>query len=99
MTLKRMERVGIVGEDLATATEFFPKPDLEPPDKMKVEGPWVDRVNASTAPRFDIAMMQAPGGGGQPRHHRPPTSPRLQQQRVPLTLGEVPQDLMAQARR
>lgn len=65
MTLKLMEHVGIVVEDLGVATEFFTELGLEPLGEMKVEGPWVDRINGLDGVQVDMAMMGAPDGSGQ----------------------------------
>ena len=44
MTLKRMEHVGIVVDDLAAAAEFFLDLGLELQVEVPVEGRWVDRI-------------------------------------------------------
>ena len=44
MTIQWMERVGIVVDDRAAATEFFVELGLEPQGEGPVEGRWVDRV-------------------------------------------------------
>jgi catechol 2,3-dioxygenase-like lactoylglutathione lyase family enzyme len=62
MTLKRMDHVGIVVEDLAAATEFFAELGLELRGEASVEGGWVDRVVGLEGVRADIAMMQTPDG-------------------------------------
>lgn len=64
MTLKRMEHVGIVVEDMAAATEFFSELGLDPLGEMKVEGAWVDRINGLDGVQVDMAMMGAPDGSG-----------------------------------
>ena len=45
MTIQRMEHVGIVVDDLATATEFFDELGLVLQGEGSVENPSVDRIN------------------------------------------------------
>ncbi|TMK12156.1 MAG: VOC family protein, partial [Actinobacteria bacterium] len=44
MTIRRMDHVGIVVDDLAAAIEFFVELGLELQGEGSVEGRWVDRV-------------------------------------------------------
>jgi catechol 2,3-dioxygenase-like lactoylglutathione lyase family enzyme len=60
MTLRRMDNVGIVFEDLAAAVAFFIELGLELEGQMPVEGSWVDRVVGLDGVRVDIAMMRTP---------------------------------------
>jgi catechol 2,3-dioxygenase-like lactoylglutathione lyase family enzyme len=53
MTIERMDRVGIVVEDLAAAIEFFVELGLERPG----EGRWVDRVVGLDGVRSEIAFL------------------------------------------
>ena len=62
MTLERMDNVGIVVEDLATAVAFFKELGLELEGEAQVEGPSVDRLIALDGVRADIAMMRTPDG-------------------------------------
>jgi len=64
MTIKRMDHVGIVVDDLAAATEFFVKLGLVLQGEGPVEGRWVDRIVGLEGVRADIAMMQTPDGHG-----------------------------------
>ena len=64
MTIQRMERVGIVVDDLAAATEFFVELGLVLQGEGTVEGRWVDRVVGLEGVRADIAIMQTPDGNG-----------------------------------
>ena len=64
MTLKRMEHVGIVVDDLAAATEFFVELGLVLQGEWPVEGRWVDRIVGLEGVRVDAAMMQTPDGNG-----------------------------------
>jgi catechol 2,3-dioxygenase-like lactoylglutathione lyase family enzyme len=75
MTIKRMEHVGIVVDDLAAATEFFVELGLEPRGKGQVEGHWVDRIVALDEVRVEFAMLQTPDGHGEielVKFHSPP---------------------------
>lgn len=65
MTIKRMEHVGIVVDDLAAAVEFFVELGLELRGEGSVEGDWVDRVNGLKDVRAEMAMLQAPDNSGQ----------------------------------
>jgi catechol 2,3-dioxygenase-like lactoylglutathione lyase family enzyme len=60
MTIRRMEHVGIVVDDLAAATEFFVELGLVLFGEGPVEGRWVDHVVGLDGERADIAMMQTP---------------------------------------
>ncbi|HSU31909.1 MAG TPA: VOC family protein [Bryobacteraceae bacterium] len=64
MTIKRMDHVGIVVDDLAAATEFFVELGLVLQGEGPVEGRWVDRIVGLEGVRADIAMMQTPDGHG-----------------------------------
>ncbi|HEY3585983.1 MAG TPA: VOC family protein [Myxococcaceae bacterium] len=64
MTLRRMDNVGIVVEDLAAAIAFFVELGLELEGEGQVEGRWVDRVVGLEGVRIDIAMMRTPDGLG-----------------------------------
>jgi catechol 2,3-dioxygenase-like lactoylglutathione lyase family enzyme len=55
MTIKRMDNVGIVVEDLAAATAFFVELGLELEGKAPVEGRWAERVVGLDDMRVDIA--------------------------------------------
>jgi catechol 2,3-dioxygenase-like lactoylglutathione lyase family enzyme len=62
MTVRRMDHVGIVVDDLAAAIAFFVELGLELQGQMPVEGPWVDRVVGLDGVQVDIAMMRTPDG-------------------------------------
>ena len=64
MTIRRMDHVGIVVDDLAAAIAFFTELGLELEGEMPVEGRWVDRVVGLDGVRVDIAMMRTPDGHG-----------------------------------
>ena len=62
MTLKRMDNVGIVVEDIDAAIEFFTEFGLELEGRAPVEGDWADDVTGLRGMRVEIAMMRTPDG-------------------------------------
>ena len=64
MTIKRMDNVAIVVDDLETATAFFVELGLKLEGEATVEGRWVDRVVGLDGVRSDIAMLRTPDGHG-----------------------------------
>src|SRR3954462_10957650 len=75
MTIRRMDNVGIVVDDLAAAIAFFVELGLELEGEMPVEGRWVDRVVGLDDVRVDIAMMRTPDGHSRlelTKFHTPP---------------------------
>src|SRR5688572_28179214 len=62
MTVKRMDNVGIVVEDLDAAIEFFAELGLELEGRAPIEGSWADGVTGLHDMRFEIAMMRTPDG-------------------------------------
>src|SRR2546427_9485936 len=62
MTVKRMDNVGIVVEDLDAAIEFFTELGLELEGRAPVEGDWADGVTGLRDMRVEIAMMRTPDG-------------------------------------
>ena len=64
MTVQRLEHIGIVVDDLATATAFFVALGLEVEGEGSVEGSLVDRINGLEGVRSDIVMLRTPGGNG-----------------------------------
>ena len=64
MTVKRMDNVGIVVEDLAAAIEFFGELGLEVEGRAFVEGEWAGRVTGLGDQRVEVAMMRTPDGHG-----------------------------------
>ena len=74
MTLKRMDNVLIVVEDLEAAKAFFVELGMELEGETPVEGPWADQTVGLDGVRADIAMMRAPDGHGRvelTRFHTP----------------------------
>ena len=77
MTLLRMDNVGIVVDDLKTATAFFVELGLELEGEATVEGRWVDRIVGLDGVRSDIAMLRTPDGHGRlelTKFHTPPAT-------------------------
>jgi catechol 2,3-dioxygenase-like lactoylglutathione lyase family enzyme len=64
MTIKRLDHISVVVDDLAAAVAFFTTLGMTREDEMPVEGPWVDRVNGIENVQVDIVMMQTPDGHG-----------------------------------
>src|SRR5580698_5322403 len=64
MSLKRMDNVGIVVEDLAATIEFFRELGLELEGRTVVDGEWAGRVTGLGDQRVEIAMMRTPDGHG-----------------------------------
>ncbi len=64
MTLKRMDNILIVVEDLEAAKAFFIELGMEVEGEMQVEGPFVDQTVGLENVRTDITMMRTPDGHG-----------------------------------
>lgn len=62
MTVKRMDNVGIVVEDIDAAIEFFVELGLTLEGRMPIEGEWAGRVTGVRGQRVEIAMMCTPDG-------------------------------------
>ena len=75
MTLRRMDNVLIVVEDLEAAKAFFAELGMELDGETTVEGPWAGSVVGLDDVRADIAMMRTPDGHGRvelSKFHTPP---------------------------
>lgn len=64
MTLKRLDNVGIVVENLDGAIEFFTELGLGLEGRMPIDGEWAGRVTGVRGQRVEIAMMRTPDGHG-----------------------------------
>jgi catechol 2,3-dioxygenase-like lactoylglutathione lyase family enzyme len=62
MTVKRMDNVGIVVEDLDAAINFFTALGLKLELRMPIEGEWAGRVTGVRGQRVEIAMLRTPDG-------------------------------------
>jgi len=64
MTIKRLDHISIVVDDLAAAIAFFTALGMTREGEAAVEGLWADRVNGIEGIQVDIVMMQTPDGHG-----------------------------------
>jgi catechol 2,3-dioxygenase-like lactoylglutathione lyase family enzyme len=64
MTIKRLDHVSVVVEDLAAAVAFFTVLGMTKEGEAPIEGPWVDRINGIENIQVDIVMMNTPDGHG-----------------------------------
>jgi catechol 2,3-dioxygenase-like lactoylglutathione lyase family enzyme len=62
VTVKRMDNVGIVVDDLPATIAFFRELGLELEGQATVEGEWAGRVTGLPNQRVEIAMMRTPDG-------------------------------------
>src|SRR5207302_4939629 len=62
MTVKRMDNVGIVVDDLPATIAFFRELGLELEGQATVEGEWAGRVTGLGDQRVEVAMMRTPDG-------------------------------------
>ena len=60
MTVKRMDNVGIVVEDLDAAIAFFTELGLTLEGRQPIEGDWAGRVTGVRGQRVEIVMMRTP---------------------------------------
>ena len=82
MTIKRMDNVLLVVDDLKAAIAFFVELGLELEGEATVEGEWVDRVVGLDGVRSDIAMMRTPDGHGRLELDRFQTPPAVRAEPV-----------------
>ena len=90
MTLKRMDNVLIVVDDLEAAIAFFAELGMELEGQAPQEGPWVDRIVGLDGVRVDIAMMRTPDGHGRielDKYHTPKAVRAEPPNAPPNTLG------------
>ncbi len=64
MTVKRLDNVGIVVENLDAAVEFFVELGLELEGRAPIAGAWADGVTGLRDMRVEIAMLRTPDGHG-----------------------------------
>jgi catechol 2,3-dioxygenase-like lactoylglutathione lyase family enzyme len=75
MSIRTLDNIGIVVQDLAAATSFFVDLGMTVMGSTTVEGPWVDKGIGLDGVRADITMLQAPDGHGRvelSQFHSPP---------------------------
>jgi catechol 2,3-dioxygenase-like lactoylglutathione lyase family enzyme len=64
VTIKRLDHVSVVVDDLAAAVAFFTELGMGVEGDAAVEGPSVDRLNGIDGVRADIVMLRTPDGHG-----------------------------------
>lgn len=64
MTIKRLDHISVVVDDLPAAMAFFTALGMAVEGQATVEGPWVDRINRLEGVQVDIVMMRTPDGHG-----------------------------------
>jgi catechol 2,3-dioxygenase-like lactoylglutathione lyase family enzyme len=64
VTIKRLDHVSVVVDDLPAAVAFFTALGMDREGEAPIEGPWVDRVNGIHGVRVDVVMMRTPDGHG-----------------------------------
>lgn len=64
MTIKKLDHVSVVVDDLPGAIAFFTALGMTVEGKAPIEGPWVDRINGIEGVKVDIVMMLTPDGHG-----------------------------------
>src|ERR671912_1504103 len=62
MSVKRMDNISIVVEDIDAAIEFFTELGLTLEGRAPIEGDWADGVTGLRGMRVEIAMMRTPDG-------------------------------------
>ncbi len=62
MSLKRMDNVGIVVDDLGGAVAFFRELGRELEGQGTIEGEWAGRVTGLGDQQVEVAMMRTPDG-------------------------------------
>src|SRR5438128_9510681 len=62
MTVRRMDNVGIVVDDLPATISFFRELGLELEGQAVAEGPWAGRVTGLGDQPVAVAMMRTPDG-------------------------------------
>jgi catechol 2,3-dioxygenase-like lactoylglutathione lyase family enzyme len=90
MTIRRMDNVAIVVDDLDAAVAFFTELGMEVEGKGQVEGLFADRTVGLDGVRSDIAMMRTPDGHSKlelTKYHTPAAVGAQPQNPPPNTLG------------
>jgi catechol 2,3-dioxygenase-like lactoylglutathione lyase family enzyme len=89
MTVKRMDHVTLVVEDLAGAVAFFVELGLELEGEASVQGGWVDRLAGLDGVRADVAMVRTPDGHSRLEltRYRAPLAGTAEPDAPPNTLG------------
>ena len=90
MSIRRLDHVSVVVEDLEAAIAFFAALGMTVAGRAPIEGEWVDRINGIEGIRVDIVMMKTPDGHGQlelTRFRNPPLVPLEPTVAPPNALG------------
>ncbi|BCJ73594.1 glyoxalase [Catellatospora sp. IY07-71] len=90
MTIKRLDNVGVVVDDLDVAVAFFTELGLELEGRTPIEGSWAGRVVGLDDVRSEVAMMRIPGGPGRLElvtYHHPKAIAAEPEVTPPNTLG------------
>ena len=90
MTIRKLDHVSVVVDDLAPAVSFFSALGMSVEGKAPIEGPWVDRVNGIKGIKVDIVMMKTPDGHGRlelTKFHNPELVPLKPAIAPPNALG------------
>ena len=90
MTIKRLDHISVVVDDLEAATAFFAALGMTVAGHAPIEGPWVDRINAIDGVQVDIVMLRTPDGHGQlelTRFRHPPLVEQVPAAAPPNTRG------------
>jgi catechol 2,3-dioxygenase-like lactoylglutathione lyase family enzyme len=64
VTIKRLDHVSVVVDDLPAAIAFFTTLGMTVAGEAPIEGPWVDRINGLEGVQVHIVMMRTPDGHG-----------------------------------
>lgn len=75
MTIKRMENVGVVVDDLDAAVAFFVELGMELEGRGTVDGPWAARISGFDEIELDVAMVRTPDDNSRlelMKFHTPP---------------------------
>ena len=64
MTIRRMDNILIVVEDLEGAIAFFVELDMKVEGRTVVEGDWAGRIIGLNNVRADVVMLRTPDGHG-----------------------------------
>ena len=90
MTIQGMHHVSVVVDDLESAKAFFTALGMELEGEARIEGRWVDRINALDGVRVDIAMMRTADGSGRlelTKFHSPAVISPVPENALGNTLG------------
>src|SRR4051812_13671282 len=90
MTIKRLDHISVVVDDLPAAIAFFTELGLHKEGQAAVGGDWVDRINGLEGVQVDIVMMHTPDGQGRlelTKFHHPKLVESTPMNAPPNTLG------------